>query len=66
MQFPRDKSLNWASRLWKWFTSRMVEEVPESVAVCEFACRKTECLLGEWNTCANRKRGMDLNKGSNS
>ena len=63
MNFPKDKRV---SGLWKWVMSRMTQEVPEEIANCEFACRKTECLMGEWNTCANRKRGIDSNQSSDS
>ena len=35
-----------------------VAEVPEEIAVCEFDCRKTECLSGNWYQCERRKQGM--------
>ena len=35
---------------------KFVPEVPDSIAVCEFDCRKTECLMGHWAHCERRLR----------
>lgn len=45
-------------RLQQWIKDRMVQDVPEDIAACEFECRRTECRLGDWSTCENRLRGM--------
>ena len=42
---------------WQWVKG-LVQEVPEDVAVCEFECRKTTCLQGDWEACERRRRGM--------
>jgi hypothetical protein len=37
---------------------KFVPEVPEEIAVCEFDCRKTECLMGHWAQCERRLKAM--------
>ena len=44
---------------------RIVDEVPEDIAVCEFDCRKPDCRHGEWESCQRRQQldpldGTDL------
>ncbi len=46
-----------ASRLRTWFMTRVMSDVPEELAACEFSCRRTECTHGEWETCPNRLAG---------
>jgi len=41
-------------RLWRWIKDHVFQDVPKSIAVCEFDCRKGQCTTGEWNTCENR------------
>ena len=45
-------------RLRRWIKSRLIQDVPEEIAACEFECRKTRCQRGDWETCENRLRGM--------
>ena len=33
---------------------RPATEVPEEIAVCEFDCRRTECLHEDWERCERR------------
>jgi hypothetical protein len=37
---------------------KFVPEVPKDIAVCEFDCRKTECLLGHWDQCERRRNAI--------
>jgi len=37
---------------------KFVPEVPDEIAVCEFDCRKTECLMGHWAQCERRLQAM--------
>jgi len=37
---------------------KFVPEVPEDIAVCEFDCRETECLMGHWEQCERRRDAM--------
>ena len=41
-------------RLWRWIKNRIVQDVPEEVALCEFECHKQQCTEREWQTCARR------------
>lgn len=44
-----------------WFIRRikdqLVRDVPDEVAVCEFDCKKNQCLDGEWISCERRAAG---------
>ncbi len=44
------------SRIWGWVRGQIVREVPEGIALCEFDCRKEQCVMGEWATCDRRQR----------
>ena len=37
-----------------WLKGLLIEEVPAEIAVCEFDCRRTQCLFEEWENCPNR------------
>ena len=56
------KRLSPFSRLRRWIRDRLIQDVPEDIAACEFECRRTECLQGDWETCEKRLRGMRGNK----
>ncbi len=43
-----------------------VAEVPEEVAVCEFDCSKTQCLLGDWMQCERRLEARDSRHRNNN
>ena len=38
----------------RWLKDRIVEDVPDSLAWCEFGCRKQQCRMGEWEGCKRR------------
>jgi hypothetical protein len=40
-------------KLMQWLV-RSGESSPDDMDVCEFDCRKTECLQGDWVTCERR------------
>ena len=40
--------------LWRWLQDQMVQDVPDSLAVCEFDCRSASCRRGEWERCEHR------------
>ncbi len=44
------------SRLRSSISSRLVVRVPDEMSCCEFDCRKTECLDGDWEGCQQRLR----------
>ncbi len=33
---------------------QLIAEVPEDFALCEFDCRKRQCIQGEWEACERR------------
>ena len=37
-----------------FFLKKIVADVPENVAVCEFECNRTECVEGDWRHCGRR------------
>ena len=41
---------------WRWVVRHASEEVPSEYALCEFECRKPQCLQWEWANCARRIR----------
>jgi hypothetical protein len=41
-------------RIWRWLRDEMVEDVPEDIAICEYDCRKRQCVMGEWEVCDRR------------
>ena len=43
-------------RLWRFVIRQAVDDAPEAVALCEFDCRKEQCMHDEWATCERRKR----------
>ena len=42
------------SRTWRWLKDQIVREVPPEDGLCEFDCRKEQCLYDEWATCERR------------
>ena len=42
--------------LWRWLQGQMVQDVPDSIAVCEFECRPASCRRDEWERCEHRLR----------
>ena len=53
-----EKRLSPFYRLRRWIKGRLIQDVPEDIAACEFECRRTECQQGKWETCEKRLRGM--------
>jgi hypothetical protein len=41
-------------RLLFWLQSLFVQDVPHSMAHCEFGCRTLECSQEKWASCQNR------------
>ena len=42
-------------KLLHWMV-HLATPVPDDVAVCEFECRKRDCLMGDWERCERRRR----------
>jgi len=63
----RGGSMSFPRNIWDWVRRQFIDEVPEGDALCEFDCRKLQCLEGEWETCPRRLQHaagelMPLNK----
>lgn len=43
-------------RLWQFVSRQAVDDVPEDVALCEYDCRRGQCMQDEWATCERRSR----------
>ena len=41
-------------RLWQFVKRQFIDDVPEDLAICEFDCRKGQCIQDEWDTCGRR------------
>ncbi|WP_041446797.1 hypothetical protein [Thiocystis violascens] len=40
--------------IWNKFSRIWSASVPDELSPCEFDCRKTECLQGDWERCRQR------------
>jgi hypothetical protein len=49
-----EKSFKPFQRLWRQATDRLMETVPEDVAVCGFDCRSGSCTIRQWKTWERR------------
>ncbi len=43
-------------RLWRFVTRQVIDDAPDDIAICEFDCRKGQCMQEEWATCERRSR----------
>jgi len=41
-------------QLWDRLKKQVADDVPGDIAICEFDCRKEQCLYEEWATCERR------------
>jgi hypothetical protein len=57
-----EKRVSYIRRLTRWIENRLIHDVPEDIATCEFDCRKPECRQGEWEACERRLRGIKRDK----
>lgn len=39
----------------EWVIGQIVQDVPEDVGLCEFDCRRNDCLPGELESCHRRR-----------
>jgi len=42
----------------RWLKEQVIEDVPDDLARCEFGCGKSECRIGQWETCERRLEEM--------
>jgi hypothetical protein len=53
-----------AARVLNWLIRRISTEVPPAIALCEYDCRKGQCLQGEFEHCERRLASMERLKAS--
>lgn len=41
-------------KLYQWLKDQIVQSVPEADGLCEFDCKKPQCVEEEWATCERR------------
>jgi hypothetical protein len=41
-------------RLWRFAIRQIVDDPPDDIAICEFDCRKGQCVQNEWDSCDRR------------
>ncbi len=41
-------------RGWRFLVAEFIQDVPESLALCEFDCRQTNCSGERWLSCERR------------
>ncbi|MGA9056015.1 MAG: hypothetical protein WB763_05825 [Terriglobia bacterium] len=46
--------MNLLQNIWDWVQGQFVGWVPEDDALCEFDCRKPQCMESEWENCTRR------------
>jgi hypothetical protein len=49
-----EKKPGWLRRIRVSLARRLAPPVPDEVSCCEFDCRKTECVQGDWERCCIR------------
>lgn len=54
--------MSWIARLGRWLRDQVVQEVPESLAVCEFDCDRPDCRTGDWERCERRHGPVHLDE----
>lgn len=54
MQQNSGKSPGPVRQLWDRLKKEVVDSVPDDIALCEYDCRKEQCLYQEWATCERR------------
>lgn len=42
-------------RVGEWVLGHVIQDVPEDVGLCEFDCRRADCLPGELEACERRQ-----------
>ena len=41
-------------KFWQWLRNQVAQDVPVSVGLCEYDCRKQQCSAEEWESCERR------------
>ena len=62
MGAQQDRRDSFLGRLWQWTEEKLIQDVPEHIARCEFDCSRIECRWDEWETCEKRLRHIEQAK----
>jgi hypothetical protein len=54
MSVPSTRWLGLLAKSWRSLRQQAVADVPIELELCEFECRKAQCLKGEWEHCQRR------------
>lgn len=52
-------------RLLQLFRSKVVQDVPEDIQLCEFECHKSQCTMRDWEKCEKRLRSVTKTRKHN-
>jgi hypothetical protein len=44
-------------RFRRWVRNQVIQDVPNSIALCEYDCRKQQCTTEQWAACERRLSG---------
>lgn len=47
-------------RGWRFLMHQLIQDVPETIALCEFDCREPNCSAERWATCERRLKHEQL------
>ena len=47
-------------RGWRFLMDQLIQDVPESIPVCEFDCPETDCSAERWTSCERRKNARQF------
>ena len=46
-------------RGWRFLMNQLIQDVPKSIAICEFDCREPDCTAERWLTCERRLKQLE-------
>ena len=62
MSEPFTRRLGLFAKFWRRLGQQFGADVPLDIALCEYDCRKPQCLQGEWADCQRRLRFIEKTK----
>jgi hypothetical protein len=62
MSVPSPRWFGFLAKSWRSLRQQSVADVPVELELCEFECRKPQCLKGEWEHCQRRLSFIEKTK----
>jgi hypothetical protein len=62
MSVTSTRWLGLLAKSWRSLRQQSVADVPIELELCEFECRKPQCLKGEWEHCQRRLSFIEKTK----